>query len=137
MTKGRRPAAVVLLVLLALSGCGGAAAQPEVAVFPPDSAEARGAALFRGEGRCATCHALSPGTVIVGPSLAGIADVAAERRPGMSAAAYLEQSILDPDAYRPPGFEEDQMDTTLGKTLTVQQLDDIVAYLLTLSEVPN
>jgi nitric oxide reductase subunit C len=96
--------------------------------------EAQGMELFQGQGRCATCHSFSPGTVIVGPSLAGIATNGATRVEGLTAQEYIEQSILDPDAYRPPGFEQQQMPTTLARELTIEEIDAIVAYLMTLTE---
>ena len=70
--------------------------------------------------------------MIVGPSLAGVAGRAGGRVPGMSAEDYLYQSILDPDAFKAPGFDEVAMDPTLGKTLTIEQVDDLVAFLKTL-----
>jgi hypothetical protein len=70
--------------------------------------------------------------VIVGPPLAGVASRAAERLPGLSAEDYLYQSILEPDAFKAPGFEEQSMDPTIGRRLTVEQVDDLVAFLLTL-----
>jgi nitric oxide reductase subunit C len=121
---------IVLLIVL-LSACSSSAATPTPA-FPPDSPEGRGAALYSGKGRCATCHSLSAGTTIVGPSLAGIAGRAAERIPGMKAADYLEDSILRPDKYKVPGFELAVMDASLAKTLTTDEINDLVAFMLTL-----
>jgi nitric oxide reductase subunit C len=128
-----RQTSVLLIVLLmvVLSACGGSAATPTPA-FPPDSPEGRGVSLFSGKGRCATCHSLSAGTTIVGPSLAGIAGRASERIPGMKAADYLEDSILRPDKYKVPGFELAVMDASLAKTLTTDEISDLVAYMLTL-----
>ena len=80
---------------------------------------------------CAACHAISPDTVIVGPSLAGIATRAGERVPGQDAATYLLISVLRPDEFLVAGFEN-LMPTTLGKTLTGAELDAVIAYLLTL-----
>ncbi len=100
--------------------------------FVAGSLEAKGAALFTGKGRCATCHSLSPDTVIVGPSLAGIATRAETRIEGLTAAEYIEESILRPDAYHPPGFEDKQMDTSLAKQLSVEDVEALIAYLLTL-----
>ena len=88
--------------------------------------------LFSGKGRCATCHSLAPGTVIVGPSLAGIAGRAEGREAGLSASDYIEESILLPDKFKVSGFENAQMDTSLAKTLTTDEISDLVAYLLTL-----
>jgi len=70
--------------------------------------------------------------VLVGPSLAGVATRAQTRVPGLSAEAYLRQSILDPNAYVVEGFAEGQMLTNLGEILTPGQVDDLVAYLLAL-----
>lgn len=81
---------------------------------------------------CRICHSLQPGVVIVGPSLAGIATRAATRVPGMSAEEYIRQSILEPDAYVVPGFPAGQMVQNLGEILTPEQIDDLVAFLMTL-----
>lgn len=81
---------------------------------------------------CRICHSLEPGEVGVGPSLAGIATRAATRVPGMSAEEYLRQSILDPDAYVVPGFPKGQMVQNLGEILTDEQIDDLIAFLMTL-----
>ena len=101
--------------------------------FAAASPEAKGEALFSGKGRCSSCHSLAEGVTIVGPSLAGIASIAASRVEGMDAKTYLVQSVLRPDAYRPPGFEQKLMDSSLAKSLSSQELDDIVAYLLSLN----
>lgn len=98
----------------------------------PNSAEARGLALFTSKGRCTTCHSLSPDVTIVGPSLAGVATRAEKREPPLTAAEYLEESILDPDKVKVAGFEQMQMDTSLAKTLTTDEISDLVAYMLTL-----
>jgi nitric oxide reductase subunit C len=80
---------------------------------------------------CATCHSLEPDVVIVGPSLAGVATRAASRVSGMSAAAYLRDSILDPSAFVVPGFP-DAMARNLGEVLDDQQINNILAFLETL-----
>lgn len=125
---------IVLLVLF-LVACGNAASTASITPTPAlavGSLEAEGSALFSGKGRCAACHSLSTDTVIVGPSLAGIATQAESRIEGLTASEYLEESILRPDAYRPPGFENQQMDTSLAKQLTVEEVEALVAFLLTL-----
>lgn len=81
---------------------------------------------------CRVCHSVEEGVVLVGPSLAGVATRAQTRVPGLSAEAYLRQSILDPNAYVVEGFAEGQMLTNLGEILTPGQVDDLVAYLLAL-----
>ena len=69
---------------------------------------------------------------IVGPTLKGIASRAGSRIAGKSAAQYLHDHILNPNDFIPPGFQPNVMPPTFGQTLTAQQIDDLVAYLLTL-----
>ncbi|MEZ4607438.1 MAG: hypothetical protein R2865_11745 [Deinococcales bacterium] len=66
------------------------------------------------------------------PPLAHIATLAANRRPGYSAKDYLTESILRPDAFKPTGFENSQMDASLAKSLTSEELEDILSFLLVL-----
>jgi hypothetical protein len=81
---------------------------------------------------CHVCHSLDPNELIVGPALGGIAIRAAERVPGMSAEAYLRESIVDPDAYIVEGFPAGLMLPDLEENLTQTQIDNLVAFLLTL-----
>jgi mono/diheme cytochrome c family protein len=99
---------------------------------PPDPAVARGRTLFRGT--CASCHATTDDDVIVGPSLAGIADRAGTRIPGMDADAYIHQSIVDPRAYTVEGFPDNMMPINYGQTFSPEDIDAIVAYLRTLKK---
>lgn len=125
----------IVLLILFLVACNATTPTAPVTptpAFAAGSLEAEGSALFSGKGRCAACHSLSADTVIVGPSLAGVATHAETRIEGLTAAEYLEESILRPDAYRPPGFENEQMDTSLAKQLTVEEVEALVAFLLTL-----
>ncbi|HQV69208.1 MAG TPA: cytochrome c [Thermoflexales bacterium] len=124
---------VMTAAMIVLCACGAGAPAPTPTAPPAATlspAQARGKELFGGKGRCATCHALEPGKVIVGPSLAGVGDWAAHRRANQTAADYIEESILSPDAYKAPGFEAAQMDVSLAKTLTNEEVNDIVQYLL-------
>jgi cytochrome c551/c552 len=103
---------------------------------PPDAIE--GEKLFNSEGLgenlgCEVCHSVTPGEKRVGPSLAGIANTAATRVPGMSAEDYIRQSILDPNAYVVPGFPANQMLNVYSERLTPDQIDALVAYLMTLT----
>lgn len=81
---------------------------------------------------CRICHSLQPNVKLVGPSFAGIATRAETRVTGLSAEEYLRQSILDPNAYIVEGFPAGQMVNNLGEILTDAQVDDLVAFLLTL-----
>jgi nitric oxide reductase subunit C len=110
---------------------GGSAASA-VSDHLPDDPVARGEYWFkRPPAICATCHALAPDVVIVGPSLAGIASRAATRVPGLDAEAYIRDSILNPGAYVVPGFP-DAMMRDLGDKLSAEQINDILTFLLTL-----
>jgi mono/diheme cytochrome c family protein len=81
--------------------------------------------------RCAQCHALAPDTVVIGPSMAGIATRAETRVEGYDAEAYIERSILVPGDYIVDGFTN-TMPTNFAKELTSEELTGVVAYLMTL-----
>ncbi len=106
------------------AAAGGGAAGPGV--------PARGKIIFTGPGTCFTCHDTSAGITIVGPSLKGIASRAGSRKPGMSAEDYLHESIVNPNAFVVQGFLPNIMPQTFVKALTPQQINDLVAYLMTL-----
>lgn len=93
---------------------------------------ARGKAIFHGIGTCNACHLTGDDATLVGPSLRGIASRAGGRKPGQSAETYLRAVILNPDENVVPGTTPGIMPRTFGKLLTAQQLDDLVAYLMTL-----
>ena len=80
---------------------------------------------------CAGCHALELNTIVIGPSLAGVATRAETRVKDDDARAYIETSILNPGAYVVDGFK-DVMPKNFGKDLTSSDFNAIVAYLLTL-----
>lgn len=77
------------------------------------------------------CHSLDPGVVIIGPSFDGVATAAMTRVPGLSAEDYLRQSIIDPDAFVVHGFDPGVMLQNFDETLTDEQIDNLVAFLLT------
>lgn len=81
---------------------------------------------------CVTCHSLEEGTVLVGPSHAGVAARAGSYVAGQSAEEYLRESIVDPDAHIVDGFVAGVMYQNYEQDLTAAEIDDLVAYLLTL-----
>jgi mono/diheme cytochrome c family protein len=92
--------------------------------------EIRGRSVF--ETYCARCHGTSGESVIVGPSLAGIATHGGSRIEGMDAPAYIHDSILNPNAYVVEGFPESIMPLDMKDQMSPDELDAVVAYLLTL-----
>jgi mono/diheme cytochrome c family protein len=108
----------------------------------PEGDAARGATLTQTLG-CVGCHV----TAAVGPPWMADADpegkgvgARAEERfqaadytgQATSAAQYLHEAIVLPNAYITPGFAQGLMPQTYGDTLTAQDLADIIAYLQTL-----
>ena len=81
---------------------------------------------------CRLCHSLTPDTVLVGPSFAAVGTRAETRVPGMTAEEYLRESIVNPNAYVVEGFPEGQMFQNYAEVLTPEEIDALVAYLLTL-----
>lgn len=78
---------------------------------------------------CTACH--REGAVNkIAPAYDGIAARAATRRPPLTAAAYIYESITNPLAYVVPGFNP-AMPQNFAQVLSDQQLGDIIAYLLT------
>jgi hypothetical protein len=53
-------------------------------------------------------------------------------RPFCRSEEYLRQSLVDPDAYLVEGYPPGAMLPDVADRLTEQQLDDLVAFLLTL-----
>ena len=120
----------MLALLTACGAVGGTAGDP-----------ARGKQLFDGTvamasdraPTCATCHSTEPGIDTgSGQSLAGIGNRAGATVPGQSAEEYLRTSISNPDAFLSGNYQEGIMYRDYAQALTTQQINDLVAYLLTL-----
>lgn len=129
---------VVMLVLLAsLAACGGESApaggEGETAGGDASAGEAIFVQSMVGtQAGCMTCHSLEPGVTLVGPSVANVGAEAGSRVSGLSAEEYLRQSIVEPNAYLVEGFGQGLMPAGYADELTAQQLDDLVAYMLSL-----
>ena len=97
----------------------------------------RGAHLFaQGQNEtpsCSTCHQVIAGQFgfSVGPNLAGIAERVGTRVTGLTAHEYLRQSIVDPGRHIVSGYRN-IMYPDYGAHLTEQNIQDLIAYLLTL-----
>ncbi len=91
----------ILLAALLLAACSTSAEQAPPTLTPQQQ---QGQTVFNL--RCAQCHATVPDTIVIGPSLYGIATRAATRIEGYDAEAYIEHSILSPRSYIVEGFPE-------------------------------
>lgn len=133
---------VLALVVLALAACGGGGGGATTEVEGEVAAigdAANGEDLFasatigaNNAPGCITCHSLEPDVVIVGPSQAGLGTRAETRVPGQSAEEYIRESITVPNAYIVEGFTEGVMYQNYATDLTEDQINDIIAYTLTL-----
>ena len=126
--------ALITVVALLLSACGGGggAAGP--------GAAARGKTLYNrstlgtksAEG-CVSCHKYDEkeGKAEKAPYTKETAKRAASRVPGMNAEEYIKESILKPDAYIVEGFNKGDMYAKWTTELSAQEINDLIAYLLT------
>jgi nitric oxide reductase subunit C len=88
---------------------------------------------------CETCHSTEAGKTLVGPSLANISSKAADiikssayKGTAKTPAEYIHESIVNPNAYVVQGFQPNVMYQNYQKDLTPEQINDLVAYLMTL-----
>ena len=122
-----------LILILALAACGGGGEETTSDVGDVGAGQTLFAQPIIGaQPGCSTCHSLNADEVIVGPSMAGIGNRAESRVSGQSAEDYLRESILHPDAYVVDGFDPGVMVQVWEDELTGEQVDNLVAYLLTL-----
>jgi mono/diheme cytochrome c family protein len=95
---------------------------------PPGNAAA-GKAVFTSSG-CVACHTFKPAgsTGTTGPDLDKLAADAQKANRG-PLPVYVEESIVDPNAYVVPGFQPGIMPPNFGQMLKKQQIADLVAFL--------
>jgi len=132
----------VAVVLLLAACAGGSSSGPSAAA----GNAATGNTLFHSAtlgkdnvAGCATCHSTEAEKKIVGPSLAGIATDAAGafkeagyKGTAKDAAGWLKEQIVNPNLEVVEGYQPNVMPQNYGTELSDSQLNDIVAYLLTL-----
>ena len=121
-----------LVLTTLIAGCGGSEGSSSDAVTA-------GRELFNqtviGENAgCVTCHSLEADVVIVGPSMAAFAHEAKTEGEelGMTAEEFIRESILDPNAVVPEEFPANTMPENWEEVLTVEQIDNLVAFLMSL-----
>jgi nitric oxide reductase subunit C len=92
--------------------------------------EIRGQRVF--DSYCSRCHSTNVDTIVVGPSLAGIATKGEERITDMDAEMYIRNSIMDPNGYTVEGYPEGTMPSSLKDEIEKDDLEAVIAFLLTL-----
>jgi len=108
------------IILAACGGGGDSGGDPAVAAGKKLFAET----VIGTQAGCITCHSLTAGEVVVGPSMAGIGS--------RGDSAYIKDSILNPNVDLVDGFPADTMPNVWGNEISSEQVDQLVAYLLTL-----
>lgn len=92
---------------------------------------AAGKTVFAANG-CANCHTFTPagsnGTI--GPNLDTGPTESAKADGNMPLAAFIKQSIVDPNAYIAKGYTKGLMPATFGSQLSKTQINDLVAFIL-------
>jgi len=133
----------LIAIALLVAGCGVTIGEASVATSVPTPPAAGSSDAERGHeifthGKndappCSTCHRIASGGYgfSLGPNLVGIAERAGTRVEGLAAQDYIRQSILNPHAFVVPGYR-DIMYPDFGKHLTDQDVNDLIAFLLTL-----
>ena len=128
----RRLIPLLALVAVLAAGCGSegtSKAVPETVIgtvqtqtTEVEGDAAAGKQVFDAQG-CGSCHAFEPAgsTGNVGPNLSeALKD---------KDAAFIQQSIVDPNAVIAEGFQPNIMPQTYGSQLSEKQLADLVAFL--------
>ncbi|MCH7552860.1 MAG: c-type cytochrome [Chloroflexi bacterium] len=108
------------------------APQPTATAAPApigDSSAGRNVFLTVGCTGCHTIDGLDGATGAIGPNLTTVGNRAGSRVVGLSAEAYLRQSVQEPGAFVVPGFGN-LMPPNLASGQ--QNVDNLVAFLLTL-----
>lgn len=124
---------ILVILIVVGAGCGSIATPPAPSILWGDAQ--RGESIYRqgidGAPPCLGCHALAAGGFTLGPVMAGIGERAAGRIAGLTAEAYIRQSILEPTAFIVPGYRN-LMYVSYAEHLTEQDIVDLMAFLSTL-----
>jgi mono/diheme cytochrome c family protein len=93
---------------------------------------ANGETLFHSVAACNACHSTTNENWMVGPPLKGIGERAISKAHTKNARDYLRAVILNPDENIMPQAMPGIMPRSYRYTLTAEQIEDIIAYLLSL-----
>lgn len=84
---------------------------------------------------CKACHTITNlSTGVGGPSLDGLGSRAGDTVAGMTAEDYIRSSIIDPAAFILEDFTTLVMPDNFGDILTADEIEDLIAFLLSLEE---
>ncbi len=108
----------------------------------PEGNPDNGATLYNTTYACASCHGAldNEGSANIGPWLGDIDQTGAERIDGYTAADYVYESILKPDAFIAPECpsgpcnEPSTMPGNFGERMTQQDMADVMSYVLSATE---
>src|SRR5947209_290588 len=105
------------------------ASAPKATTTAAAAPSAAGKAIFISAG-CGACHTFkAAGTSAkVGPDL-DTAPAKDAKTAGTALAAFVKQSITDPNAFISPGFPKGVMPTTFGSTLSATKLAALVSFI--------
>lgn len=87
-----------------------------------------GAAVFASAG-CSGCHTFTPAAAkgAIGPNLDNVA--ASAKKAGQDPAAYVKESIVEPNKVVAAGFASGVMPPDFGESLSAEEIDALVTYL--------
>jgi len=129
---GTAPAATATGTAAGAASTGAAAGAPAAGkpaaggAAPSPALAAAGKQVFTGSGGCSACHTLADAgsTGAVGPDLNKFLTGAKH------SAAFIRTSIVSPNAFVEKGYPANVMPQTFGSTLSAQQVNALVSYLL-------
>jgi cytochrome c2 len=114
-----------------------APASPQPLASSGNGNAANGEKLFASQG-CAACHSLKEGEKFIGPTLFHAGQTSLNRikdamykGKAKTAEEYIRESIVEPNTYVVSGFPAGVMVQDFGKKVSAQDIDDLVAFLMT------
>ncbi len=118
---------------------------PPAANEAPEGDPANGQVLFNtqketanGVWMCSQCHSVTADEMrLIGPGLWNVSVHAETRIPGTEALDYIHTSIVAPNEFIAPGdppYPQGLMPQNYGEVFTEEEINDLVAYLVTLKD---